>query len=339
MTMTRRTQDNPRVTDRIAIERCTIIVTPRDLFSTTEECLESILRNTSEPFDLIVVIGGAPVSIQEMLKSRFYKKARFIYEPQFLNASQLRNIGLKEAKTRLAVCLDTNVFVRPNWLAPLVQCQIETEASEVVPLCVDQDDSIHNAGNDLFITYRDGQAIGKMELRYCGQQIYDTTNLKSSEIDFGEVHCQLLVVETALRLRVYDERLREGIELDSGLTLRQAGCKIMFEPASVVCLYYPLLLKHVIDVPLYRWKWEISEVMAGYEYLEKKWKIDFTSSGVFRRYLVRVNARVGILTQICPTSISVFCDRALAYAWDSLCHPFRRFAWTILAWRTGYFRA
>ena len=53
------------------------------------------------------------------------------------------------------------------------------------------------------------------------------TNLKRSEIDFGEVHCQLLVVDTALKLGVYDERLREGIEMDSGLTLTRAGCKIM----------------------------------------------------------------------------------------------------------------
>jgi hypothetical protein len=59
------------------------------------------------------------------------------------------------------------------------------------------------------------------------------------EIDFGEVHCQLLVVEDALGLGIYDERLREGGDIDSGLTLSRAGRRMMFEPASCVYLFYP----------------------------------------------------------------------------------------------------
>ncbi len=337
--MNRRTQLASHDDAPFAPEMCTMIVSPRDMFSTTEECLEHIFKNTPEPFELIVVMGGAPESIKQILQSRDGDKARLIFKPEFLNGSELRTIGLREAKTRLAVCLDTNVFVRANWLTPLIRCQVETEASEVVPLCVSQDNTVHSAGNDLFITQSSGELVAKMELRFVGQQVHESSNLKRSEIDFGEVHCQLLVVDTALKLGVYDERLREGIEMDSGLTLTRAGCKIMVEPDSVVCLYYPVKLKHVIDVPLYRWKWDIPQLMENFQYLRAKWNIDLSTRGGFKDYLVRVNARVGILTQICPTSVSVFCDRALAYAWDSICYPFRRLAWTILAWRTGYFRA
>jgi hypothetical protein len=32
------------------VERCTVILTPRDLFSVTEECLGHLFRNTPEPF-------------------------------------------------------------------------------------------------------------------------------------------------------------------------------------------------------------------------------------------------------------------------------------------------
>lgn len=335
--MERRTHDNPQVDDPLISERCTIIVTPRDLFSTTAECLESIFKNTPEPFDLIVVMGGAPESVKQLIESRYHEKARLIFKPEFLNGSQLRNIGLRETKTRLAVCLDTNVFVRPNWLTPLIRCQVETGASEVVPLCVDQADTIHTAGNDLFITYSNGEAIAKMELRCVGQQVHEKTNLKRSEIDFGEVHCQLLVVDTALKLGFYDDQLREGIEMDSGLTLRKAGCKMMVQPDSVVCLYYPIKLKHVIDIPFYRWKWDIREIMANFAYLKTKWNIDLGTGDGFKRYLVRVNARVGFLTQIYPTDFTVFCDRLIAYAFDLFRRPFSSLKWTILAWRTGYY--
>jgi hypothetical protein len=339
MAVERRTDDKPYRKSEIASERCTIIVTPRDLFSTTEKCIESIFENTPESFDLIVVLGGQPESLKQKLQSRYGRKARLIFMPHFLTGSQSRNIGLREAKTRLAVCLDTNVFVRPGWLSPLIQCQIETGAGEVVPLCVDQNDVIHTAGNDLFITYKEGVAIGRMELRCLGQKVHETTNLKRSELDFGEVHCQLLVVETALRLGVYDERLREGIELDCGLTLTRAGQKIMIEPSSIVCLYYPPMLRYEMDVSLYRWQWNIPQVMGCYEYLKTKWNIDLGPRRDFKGFLVKVNARVGILTQIYPSGISVFCDRAIAYACNRINRPFQLLRWTILAWRTGYYKA
>ena len=67
-----------------------------------------------------------------------------------------------------------------------------------------------SAGNDLFITSENGQAYGSMELRFHGHRLCETNNLKRREVDFGEVHCQLFVVETALRVGVYDEVLREG---------------------------------------------------------------------------------------------------------------------------------
>ena len=337
--MERRTQDNPQADNAFVSERCTIVVTPRDLFSTSEECLEAIFKNTPEPFDLIVVMGGAPESIQRSLETRYGENARLIFKAEFLNGSQLRNIGLRETKTRLAVCLDTNVFVRPNWLAPLIRCQIETGASEVVPVCVDQNNKIHTAGNDLFITYSNGEAVAKMELRCVGQQVHEKTNLRRSEIDFGEVHCQLLEVDTALRLGFYDEELREGIEMDSGLTFRKAGCRIMVQPDSIVCLYYPIKLKHAIDVPFYLWKWNIPEIVANFDYLKNKWNIDLGTLGGFKRYLVGVNARVGLLSQIYPSSVCVFLDRAIAYALDSIRAPFRRLAWIMLAWRTGYYQA
>ena len=41
------------------MEKCTIIVDARDRFSTTTKCLDTLLANTPEPHDLIVVMGGA----------------------------------------------------------------------------------------------------------------------------------------------------------------------------------------------------------------------------------------------------------------------------------------
>jgi hypothetical protein len=290
-------------------ERCTIVVTPRDLFSVTDECLDHLEAHTPEPHDLIVAMGGAPAAIRAGLERRLAGRARLIFDPAFGTTGALRNRALRETTTRLAVCLDSNVFVRPSWLAPLIRCQRETGASQIVPLILDGDDKIHTAGNDLFITHDGGKAYGTMELRFQHQKVCDTTNLVRREVDFGEVHCQLLVTEDAL------------------------------EPASHVYLFYPSLLEHAMDVPLHRWKWDIPAVMASYRHIEEKWKIDVAGPrGDFKRYLVGVNARVGPFTQLYPSRPTIFADRlarALGRRWPSLRRVRNRFT----AWRTGYYRA
>lgn len=319
-------------------ERCTVILTPRDLFSVTVECLDHLFDNTPEPFDLIVAMGGAPSALRDELERRLAGRARLLFDPAFRNTGELRNRALREATTRLAVCLDTNVFVRAGWLAPLIRCQQETGASQVVPLILDGDDKIHTAGNDLFITHERGKTFGSMELRFQNQKVCETTNLTRREVDFGEVHCQLLVVRDALDLAIYDERLREGGDIDSGLTLSRAGRLMMFEPASHVYLFYPPLLEHAQDVALHRWKWDIPAVMASYRCIEDKWKIDVGGPrGGFRRYLVNVNARVGPLTQLYPSRATIFADRLRRYMLRRLPSP-SSLGERVTAWRTGYYR-
>ncbi len=208
----------------------------------------------------------------------------------------------------------------------------------VVPLVLEGDDRIHTAGNDLFITHENGAAFGSMELRFHNKKVCETTNLTRRDVDFGEVHCQLFVVDDALRLAIHDERLREGTDIDSGLILAKAGRKMVFEPRSVVYLHYSHLVKHAMDVPLHRWKWDIPAVMASYRHIHEKWNIDVGGPrGHFKRYLVDVNSRVGPLTQLYPAPLTIYLDRLGRYLVDRMPTPAalrRRFT----AWRVGYYR-
>ncbi len=172
--------------------------------------------HTRSPIDVICIAGGTPASIQEHLKEIYGDKVRFIFVEGFRTNAELRNIGLRESSTRFAACLDSDAFVRPGWFEPLVECQRETGARE------------------------HGKKYGVAELRYANLPCLANTNIPRQEVDFAEVHCQFVEIETALGLGIYDENLREGHDFDSGLTLRKAGKKIMLEPRSFVYLHYPL---------------------------------------------------------------------------------------------------
>ena len=78
----------------------------------------------------------------------------------------------------------------------------------VVPIVLDGEHEIHTAGNSLFVTYRNEKAYGCKELRYGRQSYFEGCNLRREKTDYGELHCQLVVAETARKLGVYDEKQR-----------------------------------------------------------------------------------------------------------------------------------
>ena len=292
-----------------ALDRCTIVVVLKDRFSTTGKCLESLIGNTSGPYELMVVMGAVPAKLQKRWRERFGDTVRWHFEPKFLNPSEYRNIGLGLTRTPLAVLMDNDVYVRPGWLEPLIQCQSETGAAMVVPIMLHEENEIHTAGNDLYITYRNGKAFGCKELRYGRQSYFEGCSLEREKTDYGELHCQLVVAETARRLRVYDEKLREIAEVDSGLIWTKAGEEMWFEPKSVVHYDFPGRISRAEDIAPFLFKWDTRAIVEGYRYFEEKWKMDITEGGKWPEYLVFLNSKLGLLPRACPNAFGIFLDR------------------------------
>lgn len=290
-----------------------IVVVPRDKFSATDQCLDALITHTPEVYELIVVLGGAPEKAKRRLTARFQPKARFIFRDSFLNPPQARNIGLRECSTNLAVLIDNDVFVRAGWLAPLLECQRETNAAMVVPVVLETENTIHTAGNDLYVTYENGAAYAHKELRFHGMTFKEGSNMKRSLTDYGELHCQLVDVKTALDLGVYDENIQEVGECDSGLTWAKVGRAMYFEPKSVVfyAFHYPVKTE---DIRFFAWRWDMRQILKSYRYFERKWNMDITEYGIFREFLLRFNRKLGFFPRIIPFGWVLTLDRALPAA-------------------------
>ena len=289
-------------------EKTTLVVTARDRFSTAERCLDNLFKQTPEPFDLIVVLGGAPKTIEERLRNKFGSRVQWVFEPDFLNTAQARNRALRLVQTRLAIFLDTDVFVRPGWYEPLVDCQLETGAMMTTPIVLDKQNRIHTAGNNFFITQQDGKKYAMMELRYAGQYAGTDMNIQRQESDFCEVHCQLVVADVARKLGIYDENLREFHEMDSGLTLLKHGCKMVLEQKSTVYLYYTDRLTDVEDVAIFCWKWDMDVIRKGIDYFEKKWGMNVNQKDITIKYFEMVNRRANFFTRRWPSRASLRLD-------------------------------
>ncbi|MDD5304067.1 MAG: glycosyltransferase [Elusimicrobia bacterium] len=315
---------------------CTVVVSARDRFSPTEGCLDNLLAVTPEPVDLILVLGGAPEPFRAKLQSKYASRVRFIFEDRFLNCAEARNLGLRAAKTKLAACLDNDVYPRAGWLAPLLRCQEETGAGLVVPLMLENERNIHTAGSRLFITHKGGKPFAAKVLPFYKHEVHEGTNLKREPSDYGEMHCQLVDAKAALELGVLDERVQEGEELDSGLSWKKGGRSIWFEPESIVVYDFPLRLRDPMDIPIFKWRWNIRNLIPGYRVMHAKWGMDMTEVGDFKYFLMRVNGLLGVLPRVWPTRTALAVDDALGRLARLTAVPGR--AWSHLrAWSVGYY--
>lgn len=288
----------------------------------------------------MVVLGGAPLHTQESLRARYGLRAEFIFVPQFLNPAQGRNIGLRAAKTRLAVLIDNDVHVRPGWFEPLLECRHETGATMVVPLMLELDNWIHTAGNDLYITYENNRAYAYKTLRHHHKKYCEGSNLKREPTDYGELHCQLVEVEPALRLAVYDEQIQEVGECDSGLIWKKAGLPMWFEPKSVVDYAQPTGITDSDDLRFFIWRWDMRLILKGYLHFQKKWNIDMTEYHTFQEWLLRWNRKLGFLPRVFPSKWALLVDLRIKKLFELIAKVIQlpQSLWNrLVAWRLGFY--
>lgn len=291
-------------------EKCTVCVVLRDRFSTTFRCLDDLIKNTPEPYDLLVILGGTPSGIRQKLQKKYGHKARFIFEERFLNQAQYRNIALRETQTPLVAILDNDVYVRSGWLTALIQCLRQTHAGFVVPLILEAPNLIHAAGNDLLITYKDGKPYGQKVLRCAKIVYYEGSNLQRSRVEYGELHCQLLDAELARRLQIFDERLHEQTEVDSGWLMGKGGHPMWFEPMSVVRFDFPRRITHAEDILPYKFKWDVSMTIESMDTFKQKWGVDITEGGTWTTFGTYMNQKLGIWSRLLPCRASMFVDES-----------------------------
>jgi hypothetical protein len=297
---------------------CTVVVTPRDRFSTLETCLNNVFEKTTGSFEVMLSMGGCPKPLQRHLEKTFEGRVKFLIFPDYRNTAQLRNAALEQIRTRLTAFIDSDVYVRPGWLENMLQCQKETGAALVTPLVQDRNNRIHTGGNRFYRFREKGRNYVQMELCYAGLPATPDNNLERMAADFTEIHCQLFVTEDARNLRVYEERIREAHEMDSGLTLMKAGKLQMFEPKARVYLYYTDLIGDPEDAKLHVWKWDPKAIRESFEIFYEKWGMDPDYRGQFTHYLSIVNHRVGPLTKRFPSRFSIQVDRILRFVMQKI---------------------
>ncbi len=266
----------------MTVPRVTVVVVPRERFSSAPESLRSVLRETDEPYELVYVDGGSPSNIRRQLEAEADRAGfRLIRKDRYLSPNEARNLGLREVKTEYVVFVDNDVVVAPGWLSSLVECADATGAAVVGPLtCIGRPEHevIHLAGGDVEIT---GQANGdggyravKERMHLPGRRVMSVrSELTRSECRLAEFHCVLVRRELFDRIGPLDEEMLNTREhLDFSLEVMKAGGTIYFEPESVVT-YVPGPPFKPTDIPFYMLRWSDAWELKSLQRFREKWNL------------------------------------------------------------------
>jgi GT2 family glycosyltransferase len=281
----------------------TLIVVPRERFSSARESLESIYEHTDIPFKLIYVDGASPRPLRSYLENKAREKdLELIRTDHYLPPNRARNLGLRRVQTKYVVFIDNDVIAAPGWLGPLVECAEETGAWLVSPLLCQgrpAHEFVHSAGGQCrIVESREGSQIKRHiqdAMQSQGRPIGQIRPyLERSETELVEFHCMLARADIFERLGPLDEEILNTREhIDLSLAVQKAGGLVYFEPASVITYLHDEALRWS-DVPFYMLRWSDEWLGASLRRFQEKWNVDeneyFTSR--YKRFGGRRRQRI-----------------------------------------------
>lgn len=253
----------------------TIAVVPRDHFSDTRESLESIYVHTDHPFSLVYVDGNSPPAIARYLRAQSKTRGfRLIRTERYLSPNQARNLAARNVQTRYLVFIDNDVMVAPNWLAPLVQCAEETNASITSPLNFEGrplHTTVHFSGGEARIA--EEQVDGRTE-RHIVDRIFKRVPPGRQRTGCAEFHCMMVRTEDFRRVGGLDAQMLSTREnLDFCMAITAAGGTLYTEPRSRITYLSPTRMA-LADMPFFALRWSDDWDLASFHHFLRKWRLD-----------------------------------------------------------------
>ncbi|MEO1388291.1 MAG: glycosyltransferase [Cyanobacteria bacterium J06634_6] len=309
----------PEVTPK-APPKVTLVIGPRERFSYTRDCLESIYQNTRYPFDLVFVDACSPEPVEQYI-NRKAKEHDFqvIRTERYISPNQARNVGLRhvlsQGDSQYVVFVENDVIVKADWLTRLVSCAEETDAAVVGPLtCIGSPahQVIHNAGGRSYIktSVKRGETRRKIKQSayLTGRAVADVPEeIRRVKCDYVEFHCMLVrtsLFETA-PFKATGGLLDEGMmatreHIDFCFMVTEAGGSIYSDRTAVITTdtigistnktglmewFGTVQLPDfkLYDLPYFMLRWSDAWDLASLNHLRQKW--DLTEDKYFtRRY-------------------------------------------------------
>jgi len=190
--------------------------------------ISALLEHTDPVYEVIVVDNASPERTGQQLRAEI-EGARIIFNNENLGFGQAANQGAQQARGRLVCHLNSDALPQRGWLPPLVEVLEDSTVGAVVPLFLNEDGTVQEAGSVVDsagwpFALGAGEDPNQLELRF-GRQI-----------DFGSAACMMVRAADFAAVGGFDPVYGAGYyeDVDLCFRLEARGLRTMFEPRSRV---------------------------------------------------------------------------------------------------------
>jgi GT2 family glycosyltransferase len=188
-----------------------------------------LLAETTEPRYEVVIVDNASTdgTLEELGRVH---GAKILRNSRNLGFGPANNQGAAMARGRYLLLLNSDAWVRPGWLAPLVEiADADPGVAAVAPKLLYPDGRLQEAGSILWRdarvrNYGDGDAAGRPEYLF------------RRTVDYASAACLLVRRSAFVTVGGFDPRFAPVYceDVDLCLALAAAGGRVVYQPRSVV---------------------------------------------------------------------------------------------------------
>jgi O-antigen biosynthesis protein len=195
----------------------------------------SLAANTDPYFELVLIDNASPDDTPDRIEQRVegVNLVRNDVNRGFGGAS---NQGAELARGRILCFLNSDALVEPGWLPPLLEALDASDVGAVVPLLLNEDGTVQEAGSVVDSIGHPHAVGGGGHVFGGGGSASDFQYRFRREVDFGSAACMLLRRDLFLELGGFDEAYSPGYFEDTDFCFRlsERGLRTIYEPRSRV---------------------------------------------------------------------------------------------------------
>lgn len=295
----------------------TIVVVPRDRFSSVLECASSILENTGVPYRLVFLdFGYSRKTLAKLKELCRAVPTEIVPVGRTIPILAFRDY-LPRIPTPYVAWVDNDTYVTKGWLAALLQAA-ERGARVLLPVTLEREGLDTDARG---ITLRNH--VSHTELRRVDVNgvtyVFDHKPYRRAApedlprephtVDFFELHTFFAETDVMRKLDLPAMVVREHIDI--GIQLHRAGIDIVCEPKSVVQFDNIHERPTWGDLKFFFYRWDEKLINQSHHLFEERWGYrfyneQFMKNWAYRRKVFSVCRFVGL-----PRKLSDFASRAM----------------------------
>jgi hypothetical protein len=274
-------------------EQVTIVVVPRDRFSSVVMCAESILKNTDVPFRLTFLdFGYSQRTLKKLVHLCRDVPTQFVRCGRTIPMVAFRE-HLPEVATPYVAWVDNDTYVTPGWMSALLE-RAAQGARVVSPVTLERegfDRASRKAPLRNHISHSELRRVSVDGVPYVfdykpyRRATPDEIPQEPHTIDYFELHTFFAETDVLRRLELPEMVVREHIDI--GIQLHRLGIDIWCEPNSVVHFDNMHERPSFRDLRFFFFRWAQRRINQSHDLFDERWGYRFLSEQSIKNWAFR----------------------------------------------------